>query len=101
LAAHRPLPPLPTRRSPDLPRANASGHRTRPDGIRLAASLRLWFASDPLHPRPLAGGGQKLAAPAAPTRHAEPDIVLPETRKRRRDRKSTRLNSSHVKISYA
>src|SRR5690606_41750371 len=58
----------------------------------------------PISVRAAGGGGalwrqHRSASPAArdPARHGGRRI----TRSRRRDRKSTRLNSSHVKISYA
>src|SRR5690606_41262778 len=74
---HPPLHAFPTRRSSDLP---------------LAERLRRTPAPyQPLGPSvPEAGTGQY------PLRVAGPPTVLPVT-----DRKSTRLNSSHVKTSYA
>src|SRR3989442_8601993 len=58
--------------------------------------------------RPVQGGPRPHAADSV-QRARNPDDLLPETAPRgfdrpgieRRDRKSTRLNSSHVRISYA
>src|SRR5690349_24060409 len=76
-AHHRDLHSFPTRRSSDLDVA--------------------------LRAEPLAGGRHRLAAPGLPE-HGEglversPPVARIEPE---RDRKSTRLNSSHVEISYA
>src|SRR5690606_41933612 len=88
-AVHPDLHPFPTRRSSDLRRhsmrrtygiaAVAAGH----DAGRMAACGEL--AREPDHER-------RLARPA--DGHVADDDD-------RQDRKSTRLNSSHVKISYA
>src|SRR5690606_39886693 len=45
----------------------------------------------------------KLRIPSGPPRSSRtrPDVTDSPQRRGRRDRKSTRLNSSHVKISYA
>src|SRR5690606_42027575 len=45
------------------------------------------------------GGGDPSPQVAGPARH--PDSAVNEFMPQHRDRKSTRLNSSHVKISYA
>src|SRR5699024_12684735 len=84
------LPSFPTRRSSDLPAA----HRRPPTGHPV------------LHrpPGPGAGAGQP-----APVRRLHLTLVLRRLpaavhlpdRLHRPDRKSTRLNSSHVSISYA
>src|SRR5690606_39924499 len=76
------LPPCPTRRSSDLvglPWGCAGRHapiRTRPSITKAAETLRRMAEASIMAPRPRHGGGPG-------------------------DRKSTRLNSSHVKISYA
>src|SRR5690606_40191713 len=75
--SHRDLHSFPTRRSSDL-----AGRGLRGPG---AGSVPL-FGPGP-RPRRAAGGRQQPCAALALGRH--------------RDRKSTRLNSSHVKISYA
>src|SRR5207249_12065320 len=80
-AAPRDLPPFPTRRSSDLgARAERQGRLERHDQIGTCAARRLEPAHRVLqhrhHPRLESAGGA-------------------------RDRKSTRLNSSHVSISYA
>src|SRR5690625_5030683 len=53
----------------------------------------------------LGGGSHKNAASSTPLPVTTPtsanEIVLAALEKRRQDRKSTRLNSSHVAISYA
>src|SRR5690606_42038392 len=96
----RDLHSFPTRRSSDLARPSRSP-RAGPDRIRRDAIRR-----------PARGGGPHLSAPsgfgrAVPRASAEigglvgpVGLVWLESRARR-DRKSTRLNSSHVKISYA
>src|SRR5699024_12071674 len=45
--------------------------------------------------------GARVRHPCAPARRRGVAAGLPGRRARRRDRKSTRLNSSHVSISYA
>src|SRR5690606_42126405 len=88
-------PPLPTRLSSDLAQPPCSTTARSPPG-RLGA-IRAGRASPPMqlgraHPP---GGDRWRRAPGR---------VGPERSKQHRaaeDRKSTRLNSSHVKISYA
>src|SRR5690606_41372017 len=58
--------------------------RRRPDGVRLQLGL------------PVEAGGREGEV----VRRAEGDRGFVECRVRGADRKSTRLNSSHVKISY-
>src|SRR5690606_41525637 len=77
-AACRHLLPSPTRRSSDLVEVVALGGHERPRGLGLFRGQTV----DALH-QPV----ERIAC--AHNRHARPD------------RKSTRLNSSHVKISYA
>src|SRR5690606_39912506 len=86
VAPRVPPPSSPTRRSSDL-RAAAAG----PAG----AGLRQADARGVSRAAPMDGGvdGRRLAA----IRRA----LLRHYDRHRRDRKSTRLNSSHVKISYA
>src|SRR5690606_41364733 len=90
--AHPDLPPFPTRRSSDL-----SGRVAVARSFSLTRSFR--FARLVCFPRGIRdrGGHTCLVARSQPhelTHH------FPRSR-RRRDRKSTRLNSSHVKSSYA
>src|SRR5690606_41045341 len=89
--AHRALPSFPTRRSSDL--GGAAGGR----GRRLAAGSP-------------ARGGHRRPRTAVPAsgRGGPPDMIVYVARRLvygalilLGDRKSTRLNSSHVKISYA
>src|SRR5690606_42025340 len=95
-----PLPPPPTRRSSDLSVdheaaadaahrpaqvehvAHPAGHTEARLGHRAHARI---VAHGHGHPKHVAEAMRELLAPPA----------------QRRDRKSTRLNSSHVKISYA
>src|SRR5690606_42155724 len=84
---HGPFPDLhsfPTRRSSDLP---ARGDRRGP-GDPLAGCTGTLAAGRPRLRRGRAAAGRG----PLPRRHRQPA---------RGDRKSTRLNSSHVKISYA
>src|SRR5690606_41751466 len=87
--AHRALHPFPTRRSSDLESLGALG-------VALAPRLhRVDEVLDVAHGRPerirkLAGRADTDAFRQVATRDH-----------RQQDRKSTRLNSSHVKISYA
>src|SRR5439155_19640994 len=93
------LPPSPTRRSSDLPLQD--GARSAP---RLSPSSPVplsWLPHDPPRarqtrqslPDPLGGGRPAGATAGDPGPHRMPVA--------RQDRKSTRLNSSHVAISYA
>src|SRR5439155_7066803 len=85
-AQHRALPSFPTRRSSDLRRFH---------GARLRYSRRMWSGSGWAAPVTLRPFRARVPAGAAARRPAR-------TRARKgRDRKSTRLNSSHVAISYA
>src|SRR5690606_39598528 len=82
--AHRDLPSFPTRRSSDLQRTAAS----RP-GYRCCGLVPLTAVSE--HERLTVGLRERRRRSG---QHDRRDIT-------RTDRKSTRLNSSHVKISYA
>src|SRR5690606_41402953 len=97
-ASWRPPPdlrPSPTRRSSDLPAASGGAVRPRPGGGAAG------------------GGDDRCPRPRRPVRHLRSDVpgggggrgdgrpAAPGEGRGRRDRKSTRLNSSHVKISYA
>src|SRR5690606_40736650 len=86
---HRDLHSFPTRRSSDL---SCSGEIIRQGRIvppcRCPRSVEEQILEDP------------------PGSTGEPQVLLPQVApalvaERQRDRKSTRLNSSHVKISYA
>src|SRR4051812_26388888 len=60
--------------------------------------------SDPLDPAREIDASPFLGHETLPTpfRHATPELaVRPDRKQRRSDRKSTRLNSSHMSISYA
>src|SRR5699024_11678950 len=80
---HLHLHSFPTRRSSDLP---ATGHRLC---NRAAGTENNRYGYKSWRPRT-----------AMPTRSWQADTTAP-TRARTADRKSTRLNSSHVSISYA
>src|SRR5204863_8158062 len=97
ISSHPPrgeLPSFPTRRSSDLSRVQPSPQgdaaaRLRPGrGIacRRGQRLRQAFARTRVQPNPF---------------RRRRDRRTPRLRARGRDRKSTRLNSSHVEISYA
>src|SRR5690606_41940424 len=83
--APRHLPSFPTRRSSDL--AGAERDRSgRDDHDLFAGTLELRdVLAEPVEPRAVERAG----------------LLLDEERRADLDRKSTRLNSSHVKISYA
>src|SRR5690606_41898484 len=82
-SAPRALPPFPTRRSSDLLTRLQVEHVERV-GDRLRGGAELQLSGRRQQHRALQRAGRHL-----PRRHAA------------LDRKSTRLNSSHVKISYA
>src|SRR5207302_10212173 len=84
---------VPTRRSSDLSGVCGEGRRLQPLSSRLRRDGRRW---------------QRLQAAPGREDHRLPSLepgLEPLEQRRRprrgRDRKSTRLNSSHVKISYA
>src|SRR5207302_10453288 len=93
-SAHRALHSFPTRRSSDL--------RAQVIGKNQSQTLPVL-----LHHRP--NDAIKIEAPAAAIPlwprfgmdHVCPDVKLGRRKINHQDRKSTRLNSSHVKISYA
>src|SRR5690606_42154205 len=99
--APRPLPSFPTRRSSDLPSdldhhiSALGGSEHRVDFEALAILPRI----DTKAPCPLAIEAQRLAV-------AQSEIIFAIVFRKEgagkydEDRKSTRLNSSHVKISY-
>src|SRR5690606_41519966 len=90
-SAHAALHSLPTRRSSDLPPGDGStGQRVRWRAVLAADSEA--------HPQDGGRGDQSLRVQmiVGITRVRNEALILADT-----DRKSTRLNSSHVKISYA
>src|SRR5690606_41614391 len=100
-ARHRDLPSLPTRRSSDLGKEGAEGRIVELQQVRkgrrlqVLPCLELRLGSLPREFVPRADC-QAIVAAIDAVAH------LPAQFKRYRpDRKSTRLNSSHVKISYA
>src|SRR5690606_42027904 len=78
------LPSFPTRRSSDL----------RQEAL---ARLRATVESG----RPIIGGGAGTGLSAKAAEAGGIDLIIIYNSGRYQDRKSTRLNSSHVKISYA
>src|SRR5207248_10588770 len=88
-AAHRHPPSLPTRRSSDLGRPVAT---KQPARERLVELARLGSAGGE-------GNGECLQRYAR--LHAQAERLAEHDVQRLRDRKSTRLNSSHRTISYA
>src|SRR5690606_42093042 len=86
------LPPFPTRRSSDLgsawrQRLDAQGHDRAGDAALAGRQAVVLTAAGERR--------QRLRRSAVPHRQISPRVP------RARDRKSTRLNSSHVKNSYA
>src|SRR5207253_5881306 len=86
------LPSFPTRRSSDLPVRHLSSRRAARHHLFDRPDLQLL-----LHRR---RREQRLLGPRGRERLRADVFVLP-ARQRLQDRKSTRLNSSHVAISYA
>src|SRR5690606_40967805 len=90
---------FPTRRSSDLrapDRAHQRTHRAL-QGTQEGSSLAPWSAAHGEPPSQVARlpqGPQRRFLPLADRKARPAQVIL-------RDRKSTRLNSSHVKISYA
>src|SRR5690606_41698444 len=99
-AAHPVLPSFPTRRSSDLT-LGSNYHRLEPAarldfvGQLLCALLELWFEGRIGH--------VSVEIVDRYTRQSPPKLagIVSHPVFAKRDRKSTRLNSSHVKISYA
>src|SRR5205814_8176099 len=93
-AAHRDLHAFPTRRSSDLSASGSSAHGRRSSRRRSTSSSRsprIDGVGRSARRRLLVGVGQPALPLAARGRGDRMD----------RDRKSTRLNSSHLGISYA
>src|SRR5207253_6309380 len=95
------LPSFPTRRSSDLLFGRMLAALSRQFGIPLDVPFE---RLDPKHQRSvLFGTGEKwldLNLDLAPKSDLAPKIDIPPKPAAVRDRKSTRLNSSHVAISY-
>src|SRR5699024_12444456 len=85
------LPSVPTRRSSDL--GSGGGRAQRPVHLRGRPPADLRTAHPPLTLRDQHRRSRKPPQAQLPDHCREPGI--------RQDRKSTRLNSSHVSISYA
>src|SRR5690606_41529738 len=92
--ARRDLPPFPTRRSSDLPGGSAQD-----------AQSASGFGTGQLTEQPAANGRSDQQSGQSPALLRRGDEArqrqLAELEACPEDRKSTRLNSSHVKISYA
>src|SRR5690606_39985647 len=101
LDARRGLPPFPTRRSSDLRLVAIDDRHLALERVRrdaFVAVVPALFVGDAVaeeHRRALepAVAGEPQRVEVAPDAGREERVAL--------DRKSTRLNSSHVKISYA
>src|SRR5699024_12738016 len=101
LLRHRPAPhPSPSttlfRSYPRTPFVAARGHAvSAPEGVRVpGATYEVWAES-------LIALLSRSRALRGPGRWQRPRGSAPGRRRERGDRKSTRLNSSHVSISYA
>src|SRR5690606_41376053 len=88
-ASHPPLPSFPTRRSSDLKQAFLDHHSP-------AAQVFLSRLENEVHPTSEIRVGGEFAS-----RSQQHSGVSVMSARMHLDRKSTRLNSSHVKISYA
>src|SRR5207249_10845119 len=89
---HRPPPPFPTRRSSDL------SYRARhPLAVSSRCSSAVFVPPAAAH----ASTSARNASTAVGHRRPRPPCGRSSSASRRQDRKSTRLNSSHVSISYA
>src|SRR5690606_41460351 len=99
LSLHRRLPPSPTRRSSDLLALTACGKSETPSAPPAAPEATV-PAPAPA-PAPVAENtvGKSVFGKACALCHAAGVAGAPKPGDK--DRKSTRLNSSHVKISYA
>src|SRR5690606_40213054 len=100
LPKHRVLLPFPTRRSSDLGRAITANGPVGTAPVRLG-TVRFGDFTDTNVPANVTDGqlGQSLLGMAYLDSFSA--IEISGDRMTLRDRKSTRLNSSHVKISYA
>src|SRR5690606_41751228 len=95
-APNRAIAPFPTRRSSDLSQATPA-HAGVGDGLLLGPDARLLVLGQ------MEGGMEPHAGGGVPDRAFQQGgrVVRGGLRRADQDRKSTRLNSSHVKISYA
>src|SRR5690606_41641935 len=95
--APRDLHSFPTRRSSDLFKGNETGDEANADqgSGRQGAAPRPARTGPPPHRSP---GSPRYSVPEQESQAA---LLAPLRLEPERDRKSTRLNSSHVKISYA
>src|SRR5690606_41412808 len=93
-------PPFPTRRSSDL--ILSASRMTVPvsSSPRDGSTTRAFVKTVTLI-RPLRCGVDQAAPPSPPCVRQLPSRPVPGSHCSDQDRKSTRLNSSHVKISYA
>src|SRR5690606_39466152 len=98
LAVPQPLHAFPTRRSSDLPRSQA---KARPDGRRLARRPCCFGPPTCLGRRGLGALLTFWESDDGEARNDQDPAQLDCRYRLLLDRKSTRLNSSHVIISYA
>src|SRR5690606_41422054 len=93
-ASPRALPPFPTRRSSDLFGDTVEVDPQLIAPVRVRPQLQATTVGEPLHLRARHRRRDRQQADVPPRRAQHRRVLVP-------DRKSTRLNSSHVKISYA
>src|SRR5690606_39729404 len=94
------LPSFPTRRSSDLRRRRVAPRRRAPGALHPPALRpRAGFRRDRRQVRVPRAGGEGGGGVGMTPEEFQKLLSAPEGTKL--DRKSTRLNSSHVKISYA
>src|SRR5207249_5068651 len=92
----RDLPPFPTRRSSDLRREGFPGQVIR----EKQAADRDWLSGAVVNLEPIAAAG-RVGHPFVDRETCHGAEARGAVEPSRGDRKSTRLNSSHVSISYA
>src|SRR5690606_42001359 len=95
------LPPCPTRRSSDLQAGNVVETLDYVPGTYLLPLVSRCLTMQGCDPAAALAAGGLVVSNATVEVAGTRGLPVPWAWFRRKDRKSTRLNSSHVKISYA